>query len=210
MRAIIVTGGSPVKPDIIKEYFNAKSDYLICADGGLNYVDELGLIPNLIVGDLDSVKKELVNKYKDIELIKFNPEKDFTDTELAINQAIEKGYNDITMFCATGTRLDHTLANIGLIENYSQKGIILRIIDNNNYIMALENNMKLNRIKDKYVSIIPLSKEIKGLTLVGFKYPLSNYTVKRGTSLCISNEIVSDIATINYKEGIGILIISRD
>ncbi len=209
MNALIIASGNSIKREIFDE-LHVEDDFIICADGGLNYLDSLKISPDLIVGDFDSANVSLLEKYKDIKIKKFLPEKNFTDTEIAIEEAITLGYKEIIIFGATGTRLDHTMANILLIERYIKKGISIRIVDNNNYIQILNKDIILNKKEGYYLSIIPITEYIEGITLKGFKYPLENVKVNRGSTLCISNEITDEEAQIQIKNGIGLLFLSRD
>lgn len=209
MKVIIIASGNSIKREIFDE-LHVEDDFIICADGGLNYLDSMNIVPDLIVGDFDSADISLLKKYKDIKIKKFLPEKNFTDTEIAIEEAVALGYKEIIIFGATGTRLDHTMANILLIEKYIKKGINIRIVDNNNYIQILNEDISLNKKEGYYLSIIPITENIEGITLKGFKYPLENVKVNRGSTLCISNEITDAKAQIQIKNGIGLLFLSRD
>ena len=209
MKSIIIASGNSIKKEIFNELY-VENDFIICADGGLNYIDNLHIIPNLIVGDFDSVDKSLLLKYQNVQTRKFLPEKDFTDTELAIEEAINYGYKDIVIFGATGTRLDHTMANIMLIERYIKSDINIKIVDDNNYIQILNKNITLNKKEGYYLSIVPITDYIEGLTLKGLKFPLNNVKVNRGSTLCISNEVIDIRAEIQITNGIGLLFLSRD
>ena len=209
MKSIIIASGNSIKKEIFNELY-VENDFIICADGGLNYIDNLHIIPNLIVGDFDSVDKSLLLKYQNVQTRKFLPEKDFTDTELAIEEAINYGYKDIVIFGATGTRLDHTMANIMLIERYIKSDINIKIVDDNNYIQILNKNITLNKKEGYYLSIVPITDYIEGLTLKGLKFPLNNVKVNRGSTLCISNEVIDTRAEIQITNGIGLLFLSRD
>lgn len=209
MTALIVGNGS----DIDKSYIeDLNIDYVICADGGLEKIKKLGLIPNLILGDFDSVNSSVLEDYKNlnIETVTFPSEKDYTDMELSINHAVKIGFKDIILVGASGTRLDHTVANMLLIEKYHKKDINIKILDNNNLIQMVTDNMMIPFRKKYYVSIIPLSESIEGLTLEGFKYPLNNINVERGSTLCISNEISENIGVVKLNKGSAIVFISRD
>lgn len=211
MSALIIGSGSNI--DIEKfESENLNIEYVICADGGLEKAESLNLIPNIIIGDLDSVNKTVLKKYLDmnIQLIKYPAEKNYTDMELAIEYAVEKQFNDIVLIGASGSRLDHTMANIMLIERYYKIGINIKIIDNNNFIQIVTSNMAINNKKDYYVSIVPITDIIVGITLEGFKYPLNDVNVKRGSTLCISNQITSDIGNIILQSGTALVFISKD
>lgn len=209
MTALIVGNGS----DIDKSYIDSLNiDYVICADGGLEKVKKLDLMPNLILGDFDSVDPSILENYKslNIETVTFPPEKDYTDMELAIDHAANRGFKEIILVGASGTRLDHTVANMLLIEKYFNKNINIKIIDNNNIIQMVTNNMSILFKKNYYVSIVPFSKSIQGLTLQGFKYPLNNVNVKRGSTLCISNEVSEEVGVIKINKGSALVFISRD
>lgn len=211
MKALIIGNGSDIEKERLK---HITYDYIICADGGLNKVKKLELIPNLIVGDFDSVDKDLLDSFLvlNIETIKFPPEKDYTDMELAIDIAVKKGCDHITLLSATGTRLDHTLANIMLIEKYYNKGIKVEIVDNHNIIKLISDNTDfyVHKVNEHFVSIVPISKKLIGLTLEGFKYPLNDVEVKRGEALLISNEITNENGRIVLKKGTAILFLSKD
>ena len=209
MKSIIIASGNSIKKEIFNELY-MENDFIICADGGLNYIDSLHIMPDLIVGDFDSVDKNLLLKYQNVKTRKFLPEKDFTDTELAIEEAINYGYKDIVIFGATGTRLDHTMANIMLIERYIKSDINIKIVDDNNYIQILNKNITLNKKEGYYLSIVPITDYIEGLTLKGLKFPLNNVKVNRGSTLCISNEVIDTRAEIQITNGIGLLFLSRD
>lgn len=209
MTALIIANGSDVNKSFIE---NINIDYVICADGGLEKAKKLNLIPDIILGDFDSVNSVVLENYKklNIETITFPSEKDYTDMELAINYAVKKGFKDIILVGASGTRLDHTVANILLIEKYNKENIKIKILDNNNLIQMVNNNMRIPFKKNYFVSIIPLSEKIEGLTLDGFKYPLNNVTVERGSTLCVSNEIIEDVGIIKLNNGSAIVFVSKD
>jgi len=211
MSALIIGSGSNLDKKVyVLENINA--DYVICADGGLEKVEELEVTPNIIIGDLDSVDKLVLKKYLDIgvELIKYPSEKNYTDMELSIEHAVEKGYKDIVLVGATGTRLDHTIANIMLIERYYKKGIYIKIIDNNNCIQIVDKNLEIANKKDYFVSIVPVTDSIKVISLLGFKYPLNNVNVNRGSTLCISNQIMNNKGNIEIDKGVALAFISKD
>lgn len=211
MSAVIIGSGSPVDRDVF-EFENINAEYIICADGGLEKAEMLNITPSIIIGDLDSVSKLVLEKYRNegIETVRYPREKNYTDMELAIEHAVEKGYTDIVLIGAAGSRLDHTLANILLIEKYFKKGINIRLIDNNNRVQIVKNNMEIKNKRGFYVSIVPLTETIEGLTLRGFKYPLHHVKVERGSTLCVSNEISEDIGIIEMKKGSALVFISRD
>lgn len=214
MSVLIIGNGSSFNKYSNEEVFS-NIELIICADGGLSKAEILGLVPDIIIGDFDSVNYSMLKKYEDmddIEIIKYPAEKDYTDMELAIDIAVARGYKDMIILGATGTRLDHTMANMMLLEKYYIQGIKIKIIDNNNVIQIISDNTKLTLQykKNYFISIVPITEEINDLTLKGFKYPLNKVNVKRGSTLCISNEINVKVSEVTLRKGTAFLIIAND
>lgn len=207
--AIIIGSGSNIDKEIF-EAENIKFEYVICADGGLEKAEYLNLSPDIIIGDLDSVTPSALKQYEVTEIVKYPAEKNYTDMELAIEHAANKGYKDIVLVGATGSRLDHTMANIFLIEAYYKKGVKIKIIDNNNLVQIVTDKMEIRYKKNYFVSIIPMTDIIEGITLEGFKYPLYNVNVQRGSTLCISNQILEDKGIISLSKGNALVFVSKD
>lgn len=117
----------------------------------------------------------------------------------------------ITIIGAIGTRIDHTIANIHILKEALDKNIKARIINQNNEIWLINKDEEIEKSDQyKYISVIPLTNTVTGLTITGMKYPLKNYTLSIGNSLGISNEQIEKKATIQLKTGILIIIKSRD
>lgn len=188
---------------------------IIAGDRGLEALYKLKIIPNHVVGDFDSVSAEILEFYKkqsQITFHTFNSEKDNTDTDIALQLAIGLKSSRITIMGALGKRMDHALANIHILKDALEANIPCQILDEHNRIYLINKEMTLEKDKvfGKYVSLIPLTSTVEGLTLTGFKYHLNDYTLAIGTSLGISNEIIGDIAHIEMKNGILIVIESKD
>ena len=188
---------------------------IIVCDRGLEALYKLKIIPNHVVGDFDSVSPEILEFYKKQSQIIFHTyhaEKDNTDTDIALKLAIRLKSSKITIMGALGKRMDHAIANIHILKDALEANIPCQIIDEHNriYLINKEITLEKDKIYGKYVSLIPLTSEVEGITLTGFKYPLENYTLPIGTSLGISNEIIEDRAHIEMKKGILIVIESRD
>ncbi|GAE86853.1 thiamine diphosphokinase [Acetivibrio straminisolvens] len=113
MYALIVCNGSIIDYSYHKKFFE-EADFIVCADGGALHLQRLGIKPDVLLGDFDSIEDKHLEYYKEqnVEIFKFPSEKDMTDTELAVDTVIDKGYKDIVIIGGTGTRLDHTLSNI--------------------------------------------------------------------------------------------------
>lgn len=211
---LIISGGTInlewAKLWLKKEHF----DYVIAADKGLMYADKLNCRVDYILGDYDSVQPEILEKYRkeNVELITFPCEKDYTDTHLAIKTAIEKGAKKISIIGATGTRLDHTMANIQNMLMALRSGIFCYIINENNKIYVSDKKVIIKKKEQygKYISLIPMTDKVLGVTLTGFHYPLDKYTLEQGFSVGISNEIQSEEAMIELEEGILIIYETND
>lgn len=211
MKTLIISGGKVTKRILKEALKNNSFDNIIAVDKGLEILGECKIQPNYIIGDFDSINKEIINKYNNKNIIKLNPEKDFTDTHMAIKLALEIKSSYIVILGAIGTRIDHTIANIHVLKECMEQQIECKIINENNKIELINKQhiLYLNN-KYRYVSLIPLTTKVEGVTLKGFKYPLINATLKIGESIGISNEQIEKKAIIELKNGILILIQSKD
>lgn len=216
MQALIVTGGS-IEDAFALDFIKKNTcDFVIAADSGMEFFYRNGLVPDEIVGDFDSVKKEVLEYFKehnpDVQILKFQPEKDETDTELALRTAIEAGCEKIWLLGATGTRLDHVLGNIHLLGMAMERKCECIMVDSYNRIRMLNKGIRLKKEEQygDYVSLFPFTPEVKGLTLRGFKYPLQSYNLPCYHSLGVSNEISGDEAEISFEEGILLMVESKD
>jgi len=212
IKTLIVSGGI-VEDDILNK-FKDGFDYIIASDRGLEELDKYNIIPNYIVGDFDSIDKKILDKYINDEHViikKLNPEKDYTDTHMALKLAIELKSTEITIIGAIGTRLDHTIANIHILKETLEKNIECKIIDKRNEIQLINKKTTL-KMNDNYknISLIPLTTKVSGVTLKGFKYSLEKSTLEIGHSIGVSNEQIEKYAEIDLEKGILILIKSKD
>lgn len=142
----------------------------------------------------------------------FPREKDKTDTQIAIELALMRGAEDIELMGATGSRLDHTLANLHLLLLPLQLKREACILDGNNKIYLKDTSFLIEKGKQygNYVSLLPFSEKVEGLTLKGFQYPLDGIILEAGDSLGISNEIVEEQAAVEFSKGILLVIESLD
>lgn len=217
MIGIMISGGSVEHAFAVSVLENHKKDKLIAVDAGLELLKDLELIPDVIVGDFDTVKPEVLEWYRQYPYIiwkRHQPEKDYTDTELALEAAVQMGCDKVILLGATGGRLDHELANIHLVYHCHQQGTEVEILDPKNRITVLSEGRRFQQDKlyGTYVSFLPLTDQVTGITLRGFKYPLTDRDIAVGTNagLCISNEVVEPEAFIEFKDGILICIESHD
>lgn len=201
MRAIIICGGNV--GEYIKDYVK-DTDFVICADSGYDHAEKYGIQPDIIIGDMDSVKSSCIHKNK----IVYPSRKDFTDSELVVQYAMEHGYDEVLLFGMIGTRMDHTLANVSLLKQ--MKGIKVVIIDANNEIYYTEDEFTLSGKQGDTISIIPFEGDINDITTEGLEYPLKNQSIKSGTSLGVSNVMTGNKCAVKIGSGKAFIIRSRD
>jgi len=211
---LIISGGKSCDGAISLLMQNKKYSLIIVADSGLVSAERLGIVPDYILGDFDSVSRPLLERYKTLssQIISYPPEKDMTDTQIAIELAISHNPAWIDICGATGSRVDHMLANIHLLLMPLRVGIDACIYDDNNKIYL--RNKSFTIMKDEqygsFVSLLPFTDEVYGITLEGFKYPLYDYTLSNGSSIAISNEIAQAEGRVFFKNGILLVVESRD
>ena len=202
MRAVILSGGDIYDFAAVNI---TKDDFVICADAGARHLKKLQITPNVIVGDFDTFKGDL----GEINRIKFPPEKDKTDTCLAIDFAISKGCGEICILGALGGRADHSLANIFLLKYMHDRNVRGELFDGKNRVFITDKDFTVSQ-KGVYVSLFPLFSDVTGLTVKGMKYPLKNYTLPAGSTLCISNEVTGNDASVSFKSGYLLVMLCRD
>jgi thiamine pyrophosphokinase len=211
LNAIIVCNGNVKEYSDYKEYFDS-SDIIICCDGGAAHLRKFNIIPDVLLGDFDSISDDDYNyfKNKSVKIIKFPIKKDVTDAEIAVDYAMERGCENITLVGATGSRLDHTMANIFLLKKMLSKNVNCMIVDKRNKIFLINDETAIKRENGYKMSLIPLTQSVTGVTTEGLAYPLNDATIKMGSTWGISNEFIADKATVILKSGILIAILSKD
>ena len=215
MRVVIISGGYIDDDFALAWLKDNKYDCMIAADSGMNFLYRNGIVPDVIAGDFDSVEDESLDEFSglpEVEVLRLNPIKDDTDTEFVIREAIRRGAKEITVLGATGTRLDHVLANINLIGIGLEEDVAIELVDNHNRIRMTDSYMEIRKNNQfgSFVSVLPVKGDARGVTLDGFKYPLEDANVNCFSSLGISNEIIADEAKISVKDGTLLVIESRD
>ncbi|OOO00586.1 MAG: thiamine diphosphokinase [Epulopiscium sp. Nele67-Bin004] len=189
-----------------------QADFVICADNGLTHAKKLGVMPNFIIGDFDSIKDNILDKYEQmgIDIKKLNPIKDETDTECAITHAIEIGATHIVVYGGVGTRFDHSLANVHLLSMALDKGVVAELRNEYNTISMINNSITLGGQKDDIVSLLPFSFRVDGVCTKGLFYALEDGVFELGKPYGVSNCMTENVATITIKSGKLIVIKSRD
>jgi thiamine pyrophosphokinase len=213
---INILAGGPVELLPNLNEYKQENEVWVGVDRGVFTLINKNITPQIAFGDFDSVtKQELMIIEENVENMKiYKPEKNETDMELALNWAIEQRPDLIRVFGASGGRLDHFLANVQLLVKplMEDNNVKIFLIDKQNIIsLKGPGSYKIKMRSDKkYISFVPLTLSVKGLTLEGFKYPLKNRHISIGSTLCISNELVSDNGTFSFSEGILLVIRSND
>ncbi len=193
-RAVIMAGAD------IKDYSFYKplgTDFIICADRGYRHCKTLGLVPDVLLGDFDSLDIPLP---EGIEKITYPSEKDETDLQLAIDYAINKGVKEIYCIGVFGGRCDHFLGNIGLMKWAKDRGANLVLEDSDTLLFLLDGEVTLPKKDNHYLSLIPFFEDAV-VSLSGTKYPAEEAVLRVGDTLGISNEITDAAAHISVKEG---------
>ncbi len=215
MKVLILTGGDVEIPFAAGFLEKWQYGYAIAVDGGLIPAEELGICPDCIVGDFDTVDRERLASYRErgVHFETHRPEKDCTDTELALLYALDlPGTEEIVILGAFGRRFDHALANVQILLHGLKRKIPCSLVDGWNRLFLLDGSRDFRKetLWGKYISFIPFAGQVRGVTLTGFKYPLTDAALSPGVSLGVSNELAGEEARLELEEGILICVESRD
>lgn len=211
---ILAGGPNELTPNLLD--YKEDDSIWVGVDRGALYLLSKGIQPKIAFGDFDSVSDEEFQRItKEVHQLRtFIKEKDETDTELALNWAIQQKPSKVRIFGGTGGRMDHFIANVQLILKtiLQNPSCQIEIIDQKNMMYITKpGTHTLKKIRNsKYVSFLPMSDGVKGLTLQGFKYPLKEQDIPLGSTLCISNELIHDKGTFSFSKGILMVIRSCD
>jgi thiamine pyrophosphokinase len=210
MKAAIVCNGSIQNYDSCKDKLR-QVDKIICADGGTRHLYHMNIMPDVIIGDLDSSQGEYIEHYRsnNVPIIRYSSDKDKTDTHICLEYALER-YDEIVLLGATGSRLDHTFGNISILKLAADKGKIACIVDENNEIYVVKDEIKLKGNKGDILSLLPLSSRVEGINLEGVNYPLENAVMEIGNPYGVSNLFKESIVSLTIESGYIIVIKSRD
>ena len=213
-QSILVTGGVAPDPALLKGLRAAYPNALCyCADAGADLCYAAKLRPDCLIGDMDSLSAKTRQWFHEMDVpeMVYPAEKDYSDTQLAVEKLYEQGSDEVIVIGALGGRMDHELANIMLLVTYGRKGKSLVFWDDINrirYVGAGQHH--LDRVKD-YVGIVPFSDDGMRLSIKGLYYPLDNTSVSFGASHLISNVFdKEDEAVIDIASGDGVLVLCHD
>lgn len=199
-KALIISGGAFDVPPISSQY-----DLIIACDKGYSYAKNLGLKPDIVLGDFDSIDARPTAL--GFELLTYPVEKDDTDTMLAIKCALERGFQDITLICALGNRLDHTLANIQSMHYAAKHGASCEIYSKKEHLTVYTpGSYEIKRKEATSLSLFSLTDSCKSVSIHGAKYEADGIELTNAFPLGIGNSFVKDTVTISFEEGILLLI----
>ena len=204
MKAILLANGSAPRKSLINKLKSIGYNKLVCADGGANTAHKLKLVPDLIIGDLDSISNSVLNYYnKDIKIQKIKRQND-TDVEKALKYLISKKFERVVLLGGTGNRLDHTFCNLGIVLKYFDK-IDVDLIHENSLLTAFKGKIKFEAEIGETISVYGFDNKTKFVS-DGLKYPLKNISLKFGERESTSNEAAKKTVSINSRGGKAFLI----
>lgn len=210
-RVLIITNGGDITSAVIQQY-KSQCDTIIACDGGLQFALDAGVLPDYLIGDLDSYVGELPAEVKEsVEVIRFPVEKDDSDTALAIEFAKEHGAKEIFLLGAWGDRADHTLSHIFFLKRERDKGNLL-------VLKGVQNEVRWVKAGDvitvqteyPYISIIPMTENGLRYSTKGFYYEVKELFLECGSTRGISNELIGSQGEVFIHEGEGLLIYAAD
>ena len=202
MRAIIFANGDASDPEIVK-HWAAQADLIIAADGGTRNALSVGVMPQVVIGDLDSLD-EADRAQLDrlgVQLIVYPTHKDYTDLELALRHARKQHATEIIIFSALGGRWDQSLANLMLLTLPELAQIPTCIVDHHLSIQVIRDRAEITGRVGDTLSLIALKGDAHGVTIEGCEYPLNEATLPFGSTLGISNVLAQNTAKITVKQG---------
>lgn len=211
MKALLVAGGNAPSKDLLLE--EAKnSDYIIGIDKGIQYLYENNISFDIIVGDFDSINPTVLREVKGTnkEIYKFPEEKDWTDSQLALEKALELNVEEIVLLGATGSRIDHTWANVGLLYQCLKAGVKASIKDEKNTLFMVDRSTTLEVNKDVFFSLIAYGGAVEGLSIKNGKYKLNNYNLMPHDNITISNEFIGKDVVVTFKRGTLLITYTKD
>ena len=206
MSKCVIVGGVKINnTDQIKKYID-ETDFVIACDSGIESCKDIGVTPNLIVGDFDSHKKPDT----DIEIITLPMAKDDTDTMFATKEAVKRGFSEVVLLGVVGDRIDHTLANVYILSYLQDEGVNGMIVDDFSEMLIIsKNGQNISRISDNYsfFSLLCLEGKVEGVTIKNAKFPLENGIITPNHQYATSNEVLpGEVAEVSIEKGSALLV----
>jgi len=204
MKRCVVCGAAPFENAEKLKTLLRTDDVVAVADGGDRLAAALGVTPFLTVADFDSSPVREQNG----ECIRLPIEKDVTDTHAAMEELFSRGYREFLLLGCLGGRLDHTMAAILAARLLTEKGCRVTLCDEKNTATVLLPGTY--PLTGNGFSVFAMTETVEGLTLSGVKYPLCGFTLHNADPLCVSNEVSEENAHLSFKNGVLLLIFSKD
>jgi thiamine pyrophosphokinase len=178
-------------------------DILVAVDGGLNHLASLNLIPDLLIGDMDSIDESTLNHYTqmNVPLIRHPVEKDETDFELALAQVYDRTPGKVYVYAGLGGRLDHTLTNLGVASGLAFADPVVVFVDDSSELFFINGSCRVEGKPGDLVSLVPWGGAVTGVTTDQLQYPLNQETLYPDRSRGISNLMLADLASIHTSTG---------
>jgi thiamine pyrophosphokinase len=187
------------------------ADRIICADGGTRHAINMSLTPDVIIGDMDSSAANYIEHFrkKGVEVIQYPQDKDKTDTHICVEFALAFS-REIILLGATGSRIDHMIANISLLKLGIERNIPISMMDNKNHINMIRDSISLEGCKGDYFSLIPFTEKVEGICTKGAKYELKDAEMELGDPYGVSNCFEGNTVEISIKKGYLLVIKAQD
>lgn len=210
-KCVIIAGGALNDLEFHKE-IAVQADFLICADGGARHAKRMGLLPDLVIGDFDTLTERELEELclAGVQLERYPREKDFTDTHLALLKALEMGYTQVDLLGCLGGRFDHAYANVMLLALPQGRNANMRILDETQEIILVTRTMVLEGERGNQVSLLPLSQVVTGIRTEGLLYQVPGGTFTMGVPNGISNVFAERRVSIEIGEGFLLVIRLRE
>jgi len=209
MNKMIIIASGPIDH---LQYFKPllERNKVIAVDGGLNHLHKLGIKPEVLIGDFDSIDTSLLELSKDIPVYEHPTRKDFTDSEIAIDYVINQSPDEVILMGVTGHRIDHMITNINLLKRFVNRGILAYVLDYHNKVYYCNSDIELEGNVGDLLSIVPLTSSVHKIKTYGLEYPLDDETLYFHESSGVSNVFSEPKVRIETGSGEFLIILSKD
>jgi thiamine pyrophosphokinase len=209
VRTIIFANGQLPDPAVVRRRIRP-GDRVICANGGTHHAHGMGLLPDVVVGDMDSLDPGLRAELEaaDVRFVVHPARKDETDLELALQLAIAEGADEVEILAMLGGRLDQSLANLLLVARAEWAPARIQVTEGNQTAWPVRGSQEttIEGACGDLLSLVPLSELVIGVTLEGVEWPLEAATLRFGSTLTVSNKLTAAAARLSVKEGLLLVV----
>lgn len=189
------------------DFTPTSDDFVIAADAGLRYLEQYGITADLVIGDFDSLNN--IPSHPNAKVL--SPEKDDTDMLAAVREGVKAGYSVFHIYCGTGGRIDHTIANLQVLAYLAQNGMQGFLFDRDNIVTTIANRkMAFDKIPAGYISVFSYTEKSEGVNLRGLKYELVDAVLTNAFPLGVSNEFIGEDSSISVDAGTLLIVFPRE